>query len=55
MLSYYKNKGYDINDYPVSYDNYSREISLPVYYDLTDKMVEIVIKAVVDSVEENIG
>ncbi len=55
MLSYYKNKGYDINDYPVSYDNYSREISLPVYYDLTDKMVEIVIKAVVDSVEENFG
>jgi dTDP-4-amino-4,6-dideoxygalactose transaminase len=55
MLSYYKNKGYDINDYPVSYDNYSREISLPVYYDLTDKMVEIVIKAVVNSVKENIG
>ena len=52
MMSYYKNKGYSIPDYPVAYDNYSREISLPVYYDLTDEMAEIVIKAVKESVEE---
>jgi dTDP-4-amino-4,6-dideoxygalactose transaminase len=52
MMTYYKNAGYSISDYPVTYDNYSREISLPVYYDLTDDMVKTVIKAVVGAVEE---
>lgn len=52
MLSYYKNLGYDIKNYPVTYDNYSREISLPVFYDLTDEQIEIVVSAVEQSVEE---
>jgi dTDP-4-amino-4,6-dideoxygalactose transaminase len=51
-MTYYKNSGYSISDYPVAYDNYSREISLPVYYDLTDDMVKTVIKAVASAVEE---
>jgi dTDP-4-amino-4,6-dideoxygalactose transaminase len=46
MLTVYKNRGYKIEDYPVSYDNYSREISLPVYYDLTEDQVKIVIDSV---------
>lgn len=46
MLTAYKNIGYNIADYPVSYDNYSREISLPVYYDLTDEQVQQVCNAV---------
>ena len=50
MMTFYKNEGYSIADYPVTYDNYSREISLPVYYDLTDEMVKTVIQAVTDSV-----
>jgi dTDP-4-amino-4,6-dideoxygalactose transaminase len=52
MMTYYKNNGYSISDYPVAYDNYSREISLPVYYDLTDENVETVIGAVVAAVEQ---
>jgi dTDP-4-amino-4,6-dideoxygalactose transaminase len=52
MLTYYKNLGYRIQDYPVSYDNYSREISLPVFYDLTDEQIDLVIEAVIQSVEE---
>jgi dTDP-4-amino-4,6-dideoxygalactose transaminase len=52
MMTYYKNLGYDINNYPVSFDNYSREISLPVYYDLTNKNVKKIIDAVIKSVEE---
>jgi dTDP-4-amino-4,6-dideoxygalactose transaminase len=52
MMTYYKNAGYSISDYPVTYDNYSREISLPVYYDLTDDMVKTVIKAIAGAVEE---
>jgi len=46
LLTCYKNLGYDIHHYPVTYDNYSREISLPVYYDLTDEQVAQVIEAV---------
>lgn len=46
MLTAYKKRGYNIEDYPITYDNYSREISLPVYYDLTDEQVEQVIAAV---------
>ncbi len=52
MMSYYKNMGYKIKDYPKTYDNYSREISLPVYYDLTDENVETVVMAVVNAFEK---
>lgn len=51
MLSFYKNQGYDIANYPTTYDNYSREISLPVYYDLTDEQVQTVIQAVLNAVK----
>ena len=52
MMSFYKKQGYDIKNYPVTFDNYAREISLPVYYDLTDDKVSRVIKAVTDSVKK---
>ena len=54
MLSFYRNKGYSIEDYPVSFDNYQREISLPVYYNLTNSQTEKVISAVSTSVEKHI-
>jgi len=55
MTTFYSNLGNKIEDYPVAYDNFSREISLPVYYDLNDEQINIVIDAVVDSVEDVIG
>ena len=55
LFSAYKNRGYKMEDYPVAFDNYSREISLPVYYDLTDEMLDVVIKAVKNAVFEEIG
>ena len=55
MMTYYHNQGYEIKDYPVAYDNFSREISLPVYYDLTDEMADTVVAAVVESVKSVIG
>ncbi|MFZ1685804.1 MAG: DegT/DnrJ/EryC1/StrS family aminotransferase [Flavobacteriales bacterium] len=55
MLSVYKNLGYRITDYPNSYLQYSREISLPVYFDLADEQVDMVIAAVKDSVREVVG
>lgn len=49
MLSVFKNRGYDIEDYPVAKDSYTREISLPIYPQLTDgqalKVVEEIKKA----------
>ena len=50
MMSFYKNAGYSINNYPVTYQNFAQEISLPVYYDLTDEQVDTVISAVCNAV-----
>lgn len=50
MMSFYKKLGYDVHDYPVTYDNYSREISLPVFYDLSAEQANTVLNAVVNSV-----
>jgi dTDP-4-amino-4,6-dideoxygalactose transaminase len=55
MMTYYKGLGYNMQNYPESMCNYSRVISLPVYYDLTDDLVKTVIEAVVNSVEEVVG
>jgi dTDP-4-amino-4,6-dideoxygalactose transaminase len=52
QTSYYSKLGYDMSNYPVTVDNYSREISLPVFYDLTDNMIETVINAVIVAVEK---
>jgi dTDP-4-amino-4,6-dideoxygalactose transaminase len=52
ILTVYKNLGYSIKDFPVAWDNYSRAISLPVFYDLNSEMVKTVVQAVVESVEE---
>ena len=53
MMTYYKALGNDIKNYPQAYENFSKEISLPVYYDLTDKQVKTVIEAVIQSVEKS--
>jgi len=54
-MSFYKNLGYDIKNYPVAYKNYSAEISLPVYYDLNNELTETVIKSVIESVNKVLG
>lgn len=46
MLSLFKELGYDIKDFPRSYDNYSREISLPIYPQLKTEQVEFIIHSV---------
>jgi dTDP-4-amino-4,6-dideoxygalactose transaminase len=47
MLSYFRELGYKIEDYPQSYKNYAAEISLPIYPQLTDDEVNYVIEKVV--------
>jgi dTDP-4-amino-4,6-dideoxygalactose transaminase len=49
MLTVFKNLGYKIEDYPVAYDNYSREISLPIYPQLTNEQVAYICEAVLTS------
>lgn len=51
-MSFYKNMGYDINLYKTTCDNFKREISLPVFYDLTDQQIETVVQAVVNAVNK---
>jgi dTDP-4-amino-4,6-dideoxygalactose transaminase len=52
MLGFYKSQGYRMEDYPVAFANYRCEISLPVYYDLTDAQVDEVIAAVKEAVKK---
>lgn len=52
MMSLYKNLGYKIEDYPNTYRLYSSEISLPVYYNLSNENVQRVINAVVEAYQE---
>ena len=52
MLKFFKQQGYDIADYPVAYNNYKREISLPIYPQLTDEQVQYVIDTVITAYEK---
>ena len=55
LLTFYKNEGYKMDDYPVAYDNFKREISLPVYYGLSDENVKTVLSVVIAAVEKVMG
>ncbi|WP_255486979.1 DegT/DnrJ/EryC1/StrS family aminotransferase [Mucilaginibacter sp. SP1R1] len=52
MLTYFKNLGYHIVDYPMAYQQYACEISLPIYPQLTDEEVAYIIEAVISAVEK---
>lgn len=52
LLTAYKNLGYDIADYPNAYLTYANEISLPVYYDLTNEQLGIIGNAVVSAYQK---
>ena len=51
MLTAFK-KEFNISDFPQTYANFACEISLPVYYTLTDEQIDIVTSTVIDSVEK---
>ena len=52
MLTAYKNMGFDIEDYPNSYDFYKNEITLPLYSKLTDEEVSYIIGKVKKILQE---
>lgn len=49
MLTVFKNLGFKIEDFPKAYDNYSREISLPIYPQLTNVQIDYICEAVLAS------
>lgn len=55
MLTYFKHLGFNIEDYPVAYKNYSTEISIPLYPQLTDVEVQTIINVVVSSYNDLIN
>lgn len=50
LLTFYKSIGYTLDDYPEAAKLWENEISLPVYYDLSNEQVKMVVEAVVQSV-----
>lgn len=52
LLTAYKKRGYAISDFPASWNAYTNEISLPVYFNLTDEQVQTVIQTLVNAVEK---
>lgn len=53
-LTAYKKRGYKMEDYPNTWNQYQNEITLPVYFNLTDDQVQTVIKAVISAVESSL-
>lgn len=49
MLTFFKSKGFKIEDYPQAYNNYKCEISLPIYPQLTNEQVDYIIEAVINA------
>ncbi len=49
MLTLFKNLGYKIDNYPISYYNFSREISLPIYPQLTNEQVVYICETVLSA------
>ncbi|MBK8846577.1 MAG: DegT/DnrJ/EryC1/StrS family aminotransferase [Bacteroidetes bacterium] len=52
LLSFYKNAGYQMTDYPISYANFSYEISLPVHLHLSEADIVTVTQAVDNAVKK---
>ena len=51
MLTLFKSFGYNIENYPASYNLFSNEITLPVYSGLSNNKLEMVVDAVINAYE----
>ncbi len=52
LLTTYKERGYDIADYPRAYKRYSKVISLPLYTTLTYEQIDFVAMQLIECVKE---
>lgn len=55
MLSFFKDSGYRIEDFPQAYRNYQAEISLPIYPQLDEEKVDFVIHTVKEAYGETVS
>ena len=55
MLTFFKEKGFKIEDYPQAYNNDKCEISLPIYPQLTQEQIDYIINAVKSAYKTVIG
>jgi dTDP-4-amino-4,6-dideoxygalactose transaminase len=51
MLTYFKTLGYKIKDFPVAYQQYACEISLPIYPQISTVEVEFIIASVIACIQ----
>lgn len=49
LLTVFRERGYTMSDYPVAYDSYAREISLPIYPELDSAKIIFIVDAVVSA------
>lgn len=52
LLTAYKSRGYRMDDYPVAYEKYEKEITLPVYFNLSEEDLKQITAAVIKSVHK---
>lgn len=55
LFSFYQKQGFNMADYPNAFSVYSNEISLPVFYDLTDEQLSTVSSSVIKAVNKVLG
>lgn len=55
MMTVFKDLGYDIKNYPISYSNYKSEISLPIYPQLTNELIDHICNVVLFSYKKIIN
>jgi dTDP-4-amino-4,6-dideoxygalactose transaminase len=51
LFTFYKGQGFDIHDFPNAFSFYKNEISLPVYYDLSNEDAERVANAILTAMQ----
>jgi len=50
LLTAYKSRGFKMADYPMAFSKYQNEITLPVYFNLTDDNLNTITNAVINAV-----
>lgn len=55
LLTVFKDRGYSIDHFPKAFDNYSREISLPIYPELDQLKIEFIVAAIKEAYESVIN
>ncbi len=53
MQPYYKKLGYQISDYPVTFNYYQNALSIPLYYGLSDNEQDYIVKNIINTISAN--